>query len=174
MTAGAWALADRPRGIGALGWCACCARCAMGGGSDRGLRISMVLVPTSTFPWQCGNSSCYSSSPAIGGLGRSACWRQQGGGCGGCVWSVWWVGRIRQVGRVVNGRVIGQRRGHLIPRCPALGSLTSIPQGSSFPGVVLARGRGRGAWAQGGDASRQQLKQIGWSPLPAERLGWLC
>ena len=68
LTAGAWALAGRPRGIGALGCvCVVCGLCVQG---LRGLRISMVLVLSECFH-PSGNSSCSSSLPT--GLRMQAC-----------------------------------------------------------------------------------------------------
>ena len=68
LTAGARALAGRPRGIGALGCvCVVCGLCVQG---LRGLRISMVLVLSECFH-PSGNSSCSSSLPT--GLRMQAC-----------------------------------------------------------------------------------------------------
>ena len=123
LTAGAWALAGRPRGIGALGCvCVVCGLCVQG---LRGLRISMVLVLSECFH-PSGNSSCSSSLPT--GLRRVQ----------GHVY-VWCAGWIRWWGMVVNGRVIDQRRGHLIPRCPKLGSLTSNTQCLSWGQTQCAK-----------------------------------
>eukprot|EP00964_Phaeocystis_antarctica_P093719 scaffold60554_cov72-Phaeocystis_antarctica.AAC.1 len=65
---------------------------------------------------------------------------------------VWW-------GVVVNGRVIDQRRGHLIPRCPKLGSLTSNTQCLSWGQTQCAKALP--FQARGGQGVRVRVRVAG-------------
>ena len=111
----------------------------------------MVLVLSECFH-PSGNSSCSSSLPT--GLR--------------CVQGhvyVWCAGWIRWWGMVVNGRVIDQRRGHLIPRCPALGSLASraqCPKAPPFqPDGVRGAAAGGGSGGGGGVAGKGRCEPSG-------------
>ena len=87
----------------------------------------------------------------------------------GCVWYAGW---IRSWGVVVNGRVVDQRRGHLIPRCPKLGRLasntqcprwvqTQCPRALPFqPHGVRRAGAGGGRRGRRGRGGRGEVRAI--------------
>ena len=130
-------------------------------GQVRRLRISMVLVLKRTFPPFWKQQLIHRHCPRASGWQACAGGEGGGGGTGVGVGGVA-AGWIRSWGVVVTGRMIDQRRGHLIPRCPALGSLASraqCPQAPPFqPDGVRGAAAGGGRGGGGGQGEVRAIR----------------